>query len=116
MNNNLVYNLSTLNSINSVDVGVSIVIIQKIVNKFWKPNDKIISKLINYCETNKFKNILEVGPGQPLFQKLIILLILLIKLKIIILRLILIMKNFHFQIIFLILFIVDMSLKIFKIQ
>jgi len=71
MNNNLVYNLFTLNSIDSIDTNniIDDESNKKIINKFWQPNDKIISKLIDHCETNNFKNILEVGPGSTPFPK-----------------------------------------------
>lgn len=69
MNHNLFYNLITLNSINDIEVNENDDNTKKIVNKFWKPNDKIISKLSNHCESNNFKNILEVGPGCTPFPK-----------------------------------------------
>lgn len=68
MNHNLFYNLTTLNSINDVDINDD-ADNEKIVNKFWKPNDKIISKLLNHCEIYKFNNILEIGPGVTPFPK-----------------------------------------------
>jgi ubiquinone/menaquinone biosynthesis C-methylase UbiE len=71
MNNNLVYELNKLNTIKSIN-DINIVNdnnTEKIFNKFWQPNELIIQKLSNYCETNKYKNILEVGPGFMPFPK-----------------------------------------------
>jgi SAM-dependent methyltransferase len=68
MNNNLNYNLIIIEGIQDVDFTDN-VNTEKIIYKFWKPNNIIVQKLSNYCEINKFKNILEIGPGITPFPK-----------------------------------------------
>jgi hypothetical protein len=36
---------------------------EKVINFYWYPNNIIIKLLYKYCQTNNYKNILEVGPG-----------------------------------------------------
>lgn len=35
----------------------------KVNNKHWYPIKEVEDGLINYCNKNNYKNILEIGPG-----------------------------------------------------
>lgn len=40
----------------------------KIINKFWSPNVNVINKIKEFCTSNNFNKIVELGPGYKPFE------------------------------------------------